>query len=98
MKSVTSIRWGGDGLIYSGSQDRTIKMWRDSDVRSSFFYLYNFLNLQNLILQGVLCRTLQGHGHWINTLALSLDYVLRTGAYDAKHLMKPSPEYTPSKY
>ncbi|XP_006820759.2 notchless protein homolog 1-like [Saccoglossus kowalevskii] len=31
---------------------------------------------------GVLCRTLQGHGHWVNTLALSTDYVLRTGAYD----------------
>nr|XP_006820759.1 PREDICTED: notchless protein homolog 1-like [Saccoglossus kowalevskii] len=33
-------------------------------------------------MQGVLCRTLQGHGHWVNTLALSTDYVLRTGAYD----------------
>jgi hypothetical protein len=32
--------------------------------------------------QGVLCRTLQGHGHWVNTLALSTDYVLRTGAFD----------------
>ena len=31
---------------------------------------------------GVLCRTLQGHAHWVNTLALSTDYVLRTGAYE----------------
>lgn len=30
----------------------------------------------------MLCRTLQGHGHWINTLALSTDYVIRTGAFD----------------
>ena len=32
--------------------------------------------------QGVLCRTLQGHGHWVNTMTLSTDYVLRTAAYD----------------
>jgi len=25
---------------------------------------------------------LQGHGHWINSLALSTEYVLRTGAFD----------------
>ncbi|XP_066551794.1 notchless protein homolog 1 isoform X1 [Amia ocellicauda] len=31
---------------------------------------------------GVQCRTLQGHAHWVNTLALSTDYVLRTGAFD----------------
>jgi len=61
-QSVTCIRWGGEGLIYSASQDRTIKVWRDAD--------------------GVLCRTLQGHGHWINTMALNTDYVIRTGAYE----------------
>lgn len=31
---------------------------------------------------GILCRTLQGHAHWVNTLALSTDYVLRTGAFE----------------
>ncbi|XP_037071764.1 notchless protein homolog 1-like, partial [Pollicipes pollicipes] len=31
---------------------------------------------------GAMCRALQGHGHWVNTLALSTDYVMRTGAYD----------------
>lgn len=31
---------------------------------------------------GALCRTLQGHGHWVNTMALSTDYVLRTGPFD----------------
>lgn len=30
---------------------------------------------------GVLCRTLEGHGHWVNSLALSTDYVLRTGPF-----------------
>ena len=60
--SVTCLRWGGSGLIYSASQDRTIKVWRSDD--------------------GVLCRTLQGHGHWVNVLALNTDYVMRTGAFD----------------
>ncbi|OXU24594.1 hypothetical protein TSAR_011045 [Trichomalopsis sarcophagae] len=30
---------------------------------------------------GVLCRTLEGHGHWVNTLALNVDYVLRVGPF-----------------
>uniref|UniRef100_A0A8C5T4J1 Notchless protein homolog 1 n=1 Tax=Malurus cyaneus samueli TaxID=2593467 RepID=A0A8C5T4J1_9PASS len=61
-QSVTCVKWGGDGLLYSSSQDRTIKVWRGQD--------------------GVLCRTLQGHAHWVNTMALSTDYVLRTGAFE----------------
>ncbi|XP_022813911.1 notchless protein homolog 1 [Spodoptera litura] len=60
-KAVTSVKWGGNGLIYTSSQDRTIKVWRADD--------------------GVLCRTLEGHAHWVNTLALSTDYVLRTGPF-----------------
>ncbi|XP_072446080.1 notchless protein homolog 1 [Chiloscyllium punctatum] len=31
---------------------------------------------------GVMCRTLQGHAHWVNTMALSTDYVLRTGSFE----------------
>jgi ribosome assembly protein 4 len=31
-QSVTCIRWGGRDLIYSSSQDRTIKVWRREDV------------------------------------------------------------------
>lgn len=34
-----------------------------------------------------MCRTLQGHAHWVNTLALNVDYVLRTGPY--KIVRKP---------
>uniref|UniRef100_A0A1B6CNS1 NLE domain-containing protein n=1 Tax=Clastoptera arizonana TaxID=38151 RepID=A0A1B6CNS1_9HEMI len=64
-RSVTAVKWGGSGLIYSASQDRSIKVWRAQD--------------------GVLCRTLEGHAHWVNTLALSTDYILRTQA-----LVQPS--------
>jgi ribosome assembly protein 4 len=35
---------------------------------------------------GVLVNNLQGHTHWVNTMALSTDYVLRTGCFD--HLQK----------
>ena len=31
---------------------------------------------------GALCRTLQGHGHWVNVLALNTDYVTRTAAFE----------------
>lgn len=60
--SVTRVKWGGTGLIYTASQDRTVKVWRDSD--------------------GVLCRVLDKHAHWVNTLALSTDFVMRTGPFD----------------
>lgn len=33
-QSVTCLRWGGDGLLYSASQDRTLKVWRVHDVRA----------------------------------------------------------------
>ncbi|VDN96737.1 unnamed protein product [Rodentolepis nana] len=70
-KPVTCLRWGGTDLIYSSSQDRTIRVWRSTD--------------------GVLCRRLDMHGHWVNCLALSVDYVLRTGPFDPADsvLVKP---------
>uniref|UniRef100_A0A0N4ZI08 WD_REPEATS_REGION domain-containing protein n=1 Tax=Parastrongyloides trichosuri TaxID=131310 RepID=A0A0N4ZI08_PARTI len=70
--SVTCVKWGGEGLIYSASQDRTIKVWRATD--------------------GILCKTLTGHAHWVNTLALNTDYVLRTGAFDLKNDCLSIPE------
>ncbi|KAJ2723267.1 ribosome assembly [Coemansia sp. Benny D115] len=59
--AVTCVRWGGDGRIYTGSQDKSIKIWN---------------------LDGSLRQTLTGHAHWVNTLALSTDFALRTGAFD----------------
>ena len=34
------------------------------------------------LVQGKLIRTLSEHAHWVNTMALSTDFVLRTGPYD----------------
>ncbi|KAK9125275.1 hypothetical protein Scep_014121 [Stephania cephalantha] len=70
--AVTCVKWGGDGLIYTSSQDCTIKVWESS--------------------QGKLIRELKGHGHWVNSLALSTEYVLRTGAFDHTGKQFSSPE------
>lgn len=59
--SVTAVRWGGTGIIFTSSKDRTCKMFRADD--------------------GVLCKTFTGHAHWVNSLTLNTDYVLRTGPF-----------------
>ncbi|KIW01327.1 uncharacterized protein PV09_07102 [Verruconis gallopava] len=60
--SVSCVRWGGTGWIYTSSQDKTIKIWNAST--------------------GTLIHTLSAHAHWVNHLALSTDFVLRTGFFD----------------
>ncbi len=65
--SVECVRWGGSGLIYTCSRDRTIRVWR----------------LENGRVPKVV-RTLTGHGHRVNSIALSCDYVCRTGAFSHK--------------
>ncbi|KAG1346954.1 notchless protein [Cocos nucifera] len=42
--------------------------------------------------QGKLIRELKGHGHWVNSLALSTEYILRTGAFDHTGKTYSSPE------
>lgn len=65
--SIECCKWGGEGLLYTASRDRTIKVWALNGTGKDF---------------GKLVRTLAGHGHRVNTLALSTDYVMRTGPYD----------------
>jgi len=62
--SVEDVRWGGSGLIYTCSRDRTIRVWTLDDSG-----------------RPKIVRVLSGHGHRVNSLALSCDYVCRTGAY-----------------
>jgi ribosome assembly protein 4 len=65
--SVESVKWGGAGLIYTCSRDRTIKVWAiDGSGRS----------------QQKLVRTMSGHAHRVNALALNCDFVCRTGCYE----------------
>ncbi|XP_073108679.1 notchless protein homolog isoform X2 [Elaeis guineensis] len=42
--------------------------------------------------RGKLIRELKGHGHWVNSLALSTEYILRTGAFDHTGKTYSSPE------
>ena len=69
LDSIESVKWGGEGLIYTASRDRTIKVWNASEGEGKGRV-------------GLLVRTLVGHGHRVNTLAVSCDYVCRTGPFD----------------
>jgi len=69
LDSIESVKWGGEGLIYTASRDRTIKVWNASEGEGKGRV-------------GLLVRTLVGHGHRVNTLAVSCDYTCRTGPYD----------------
>lgn len=60
--SVSCVKWGGNGWIYSASHDKSVKIWDGKT--------------------GKLLHTLLAHSHWVNTMTLSTDFVLRTGAYD----------------
>ncbi|KAL9117159.1 MAG: hypothetical protein Q9187_006307 [Circinaria calcarea] len=60
--SVSCVRWGGTGKIYTSSQDKTVKIWNAAT--------------------GALISTLTAHAHWVNHLALSTDFVLRTAYHD----------------
>lgn len=64
--SVECVKWGGNGFIYTASRDRMIKVWAiDGHGRSKH----------------KLVRSLTGHAHRINSIALNCDYTLRTGPY-----------------
>ncbi|PWA40099.1 G-protein beta WD-40 repeat-containing protein [Artemisia annua] len=43
-------------------------------------------------LSVIMIVKIQGHGHWVNSLALSTKYVLRTGAFDHTRKHYSSPE------
>jgi ribosome assembly protein 4 len=76
--TITCLRWGGEGFLYSASRDRTIKVWDMT--------YHNGGSGKGENKSGRLFRKLLGHAHWINTMALSTDYVLRTGAFDPASL------------
>ena len=65
--SISCVRWGGLGRIYTSSQDKTIKIW-DSN-------------------KAILLHTLTAHAHWVNHLALSTDFVLRTAFHDHTNII-----------
>lgn len=65
--SIESVRWGGEGYLYTASRDRVINVWATEG--------------ESL---GRCVRSLKGHAHRINTLALSTDYLCRSGPFTHK--------------
>ncbi|KRX14706.1 Alsin [Trichinella nelsoni] len=65
--------------MYLGSGD-----WQANWKNFGRSQIVDHLPLLGTAASGILCRTFQGHGHWVNTIALNTDYVLRTGAFDPK--------------
>jgi ribosome assembly protein 4 len=61
---VECVRWGGEGLVYTASRDRTVMVF----------------GVDAGVSRATLVRTLSGHAHRVNALALSSDFVCRTGA------------------
>lgn len=60
--SVSCVKWGGTGLIYTGSHDKSVNVWNAD--------------------KGTLVHKLSAHAHWVNHLALSSDFAIRTGYFD----------------
>lgn len=61
---VECVRWGGDNVVYTAARDRSVLAFRVGSDPSH---------------KGELLRTLVGHSHRVNSLALSSDFVCRTG-------------------
>ena len=60
-------------------------MWRASDVSEKPYHFSETVRDKEIILfflQGVMCRSLEEHAHWVNHLALNCDHVLRLGPFD----------------
>ena len=50
-----------------------------------------------MLQDGHLDKSLKGHGHWVNTLALSTEAALRTGAFDHTGSAPAEPEEAKAK-
>lgn len=70
--TVSCVRWGGTGFIYTASHDKTVKVWNAKE--------------------GTMAHSLNTHAHWVNHLALSTDFVLRTAYHDHTGQIPPTEE------
>lgn len=68
--SVNLVRWGGESGESGGGVLYTAANDRTVKIWDS--------------ANGRLLRTLDAHAHWVNTMALSTDFILRNGAFDER--------------
>jgi len=59
--SITKSIWSGNDYIYTASQDKLIKIWKES---------------------GDCVNILKGHAHWINTMSINTEHILKNGCFD----------------
>lgn len=74
-ESVESVRWGGAGLIYTASRDRTILVWAVEEGKT----------------RAKVVRALAGHAHRVNALAINLDHALRSGPFTHERVTFSTP-------
>ncbi|GCB66863.1 hypothetical protein scyTo_0007953 [Scyliorhinus torazame] len=80
---VLSIAWSADGKkLASGCKNNQIFLWDPSTGQQMGKVLTGHSKWITYLCWEPLHVTLQGHAHWVNTMALSTDYVLRTGAFE----------------
>ena len=65
-KPITQVRWSGIG----GNEGTVFTASRDTTIK-----MWDAST-------GTMIKELKGHAHWVNSLALNSDYVLRTGCFD----------------
>jgi ribosome assembly protein 4 len=73
--SVECVRWGGEGLIFTASRDRTVLVWAVEEGKN----------------RAKVVRTLTGHAHRVNALALNTDHACRSGPFSHERLTFASP-------
>lgn len=78
--------------LFTNSQKNAVTCvkWSGSDMiiassKDQCIYMWNFESRQ-------LLSKVKEHGHWINSLSLNSDFIIRTGPFDTKYLLK-EPEY-----
>ena len=91
--SVNVVRWGG--ALHKGVNIPQAVIGRFvSGTLSRFAYrhLHCKLSTYLLLIQGRCLHILKDHAHWVTTLALNTDFVLRTGPFDHNHKQPASDE------
>ena len=83
----SQVRSGGtaaEALQLEAANDRTYALCRCSRSTCTPPVTLDWSDADSVtdMQQGKLIRSLKGHGHWVNTLALSTEHALRTGAFD----------------